>query len=167
MHNFILILGAFLILLACLTPSWVTISKTPEIGGKSDITIDHDIGLWKNCWSGKYKDKLSINSKCTSTSDMLVLKKTDVYIVQTLAILTAICAVGAAVEGSLSRFSNRSVTIIAGIATIFAIATIVYFSIAIHGNIHDSSMGISFYTQILGTVLLAMGTLFHAKPNML
>ena len=135
--------------------------------GHKQGTIDHHVGLWKNCWSSTLKDEVYVRAKCNSTADMIQLSKNDVYIVQVLAVLTAICAVGAAVEGSLSRFSNRSVTIIAGIATIFAIATIVYFSIAIHGNIHDSSMGISFYTQILGTVLLAMGTLFHAKPNML
>jgi hypothetical protein len=163
MHNFLLITGLLLVLLACITSSWATVTQEINIG-KTNISDTQNIGLWNKCWSADYNDgKLDIISKCKSNSDMPNINKNDIYIVRILSILSIIFAVVALVEASVSRISEKIVAILAGISTIFSITTLVYFSLRIKNKIDNSSLGLSFYIQIIGTILLALGTLFHTK----
>lgn len=167
MHNYILLLGTMLVLLACLSVSWTTVTNEINIGDSS-ISDETHIGLWNRCWSADLnKGELDIVSRCKSIVDMPELDKNDVNLVRILSIISIILGVIAVIEGSISRIPPVVVVVFAALSTLFAIATMVYFVVKIQGKISNSSLGVTFYIQILGTILLAVGTIVHTNPDLL
>ena len=158
--NIYLMIGVWTLLFSCIASPWATnLVKFPAIN--SDYL--HQVGLWQSCSFVDINDnEVSISAQCKSTAK--ALDKTAVYAMRTMAILSILLGL-VAVYGVMNNKFSEYIFAISGMSAVFALATIVTFSINLKKELAKSSFGASYYTQIIGIILMVIFTVMEMKKK--
>ena len=173
MHHFAMVFGLFLVIIACISNSWIVVkADAPKL--KSHLM--GEVGLWNSCGVLDFNNQADIYG-CKSTTDKSNylarnLSNSDIYVLRTMSIITILVALTAVVLVFNPNYANNKIiTMLMMAAALLSLVTLVYFHLRIGTTINitsfgnSSKYGFAFYSQILGSLLLILATGLHFRNH--
>ena len=167
MHHFAMVFGLFLVIIACISNSWIVVkADAPKL--KSHLM--GEVGLWNSCGVLDFNNQADIYG-CKSTTDKSNylarnVNNSDIYVVRTMSIITILVALTAVVLVFNPNYANNKIITMLMMATaLLSLVTLVYFYTRIWNiiNITSSKFGFAYYSQILGSLLLILAAIMKAR----
>ena len=167
MHHFAMVFGLFLVIIACISNSWIVVKDdAPKL--KSHLM--GEVGLWNSCGVLDFNNQADIYG-CKSTTDKSNylarnVNNSDIYVVRTMSIITILVALTAVVLVFNPNYANNKIiTMLMMAAALLSLVTLVYFYTRIWNIINSTSskFGFAYYSQILGSLLLILAAIMKAR----